>query len=352
MRENFGEKLIAYNEDIKEHNKDFSSGKETKEKAIERRDSLLKQESGKYYGNEEEKLKNEEYIYRLQKEKLEKLKKFKKFLESTRKEGGFSFGLRENKNPKVRKVSFKNDKFFVGNEKVSLSEIMTDKEWGIEYTFDESVNIHDIRKYYLDEIKSTLGESLDKQIISQETANGLIDTGKKSAYLKIEENMNTQSKQEGIVAEKMVKNFLKKLSIDNSSLFEIIDSDVYQDVEQKIDFIIHTKGDNKKNRGVGVSENEKLIGIQFTINESATKHKEDQINKVKKNRMDRSLDDIILITMPKSKASELYKTWLENKKSGGPDKLWDKETKETLFKNIMNNILPQSQIDDFCIKNF
>ena len=67
--------------------------------------------------------------------------------------------------------------------------------------------------------------------------------------------MEFGSEQQGIIAEKMVKNFLKKLSMDTDADFEIIDADVYQDVEQKVDFIIHRKNKDK-NKGAKVQESE------------------------------------------------------------------------------------------------
>lgn len=296
-------------------------------------------------------------IYNLQRQKLEKLKKFKKFLEQTRFGNGF---VHKVMNPELAKtiptISFSDGKFECNSpdgkkKEISLSEIMTDGEWGLQYTFDESVNIHDIRKYYLEQLKSDLREKLDKQIIISETSNTYVDTLKQKAYKSIEERLGQESEQGGVIAEKMVKNFLKKLVIETNADFEIIDADVYQDVEQKVDFIIHKK-DTLKNRGAQVEESETArdIGIQFTINTEKSEQKERQISSAKKHLRD--MDDIVLVTLPVEQATNLYRQWNKQKQSGGPEKSWSNETKEKIFRGVMKDVFSEEEINEFCEKNF
>jgi hypothetical protein len=240
-----------------------------------------------------------------------------------------------------------------GNKQpVDLSEIMTDIEWDVSYDFDSSVNIHDIRAYYLEKLKGNLREKLDQQIIISETNNTRTDTMKKDAYRHIEKRMKEGSEQQGVIAEKMVKNFLKKISIDGKADFEIFDADVYQDVEQKIDFVIRRRAVGK-NRGVEVKESDSVqdVGIQFTTALGKVEQKQKQLEKSRKN-LGQDIDDIKLVTLPAHQASLLYKQWLQSKKPGGPEKSWSKEVQESIFRGVMEQILSEGEIEEFCMKYF
>lgn len=300
-------------------------------------------------------------IYKLQKNKLEKLNKFKDFLERTRGvEGTFVHPEIKSNAPVVS--SDGQGGFSVRSLDgqvlpITLAEIMTDGEWDVEYSFDTSVNIHDLRKYYLEQLKGELREKLDQQIIASETANTRTDTFKQNAYRAIGERIEWGSEQGGVIAEKMVKNFLKKLAIDTDADFEVVDADVHQDVEQKIDFIIHRKN-NEKNRGARIEESDmvqeivfKDIGIQFTMNTEKTEYKERQIHKAKKN-LGNDIDDIVLVTLPVEQVSSLYKQWSHKKRPGGPEKSWTPETQEKIFRGVMNKVLSPEEIEEFCTKNF
>jgi len=352
MRPNFEKNLNKYNEAIKDSFKDLS--KEGKVVSGQKKDEITESLAFESHTNKDAEMK----IFAIQKQKLEKLNKFKKFLEKTRSsDGGFEH---VNSNLEIEyfgEVYQKDGEFFVARkdgsrQSVELSEIMTDSEWGIEYAFDTSVNIHDVRAYYLQSLKSDLREKLDTQIVISEKNNSRVDTLKQNAYGEIEKRLGQENTQEGIVAEKMVKNFLKKLSIDTDVDFEIVDADVYQDVEQKIDFVIHRKS-AQKNRGAKIRESEHAadIGIQFTTALGKVEQKERQIEKSKRN-LDKNIDDIVLVTLPSYQASRLYKDWLKDKKPGGPDKQWSTEIKETLFRGIMDKVLSQEEITAFCQENF
>jgi len=349
MRENFEQNLNTYTETIKESLKDLS--KEGKIKSEEIRTEVIEQASASTHTTPEA----EATIYSIQKSKLEKLNKFKKFLGKTRSEdGGF---VHPEQQPSLSKVSAdKEGNFFITTasgalQKTTLGEIMTDYEWGIEYSFDPSVDIHDIRKYTLEKLKSELRDKLDTQIITSELANTRADTFKQNAYQKIAERSVVESEQQGVIAEKMVKNFLKKLAIDTNADFEIIEADAYQDVEQKIDFIVHRKTAGHV-RGAKVEESETAtdIGVQFTTAIGKTEHKEHQITQSKKRLTD--VDDLVLVTMPAHDASFLYNMWKKQKTSGGPEKMWSTEIQESVFRGVMDKVLTKEEIDQFCTKHF
>lgn len=351
MKMSFENSLKKYTENIKEFGRDMT--KEGRLKAEEEQQKITASTAETEHTN----IEAESEIYKIQKSKLEKLNKFKKWLEKTRDVSSGNFV-----HPEMKKnlpiVSVNTEGVFLmktvdGKKKqITIGEIMTDHEWNIDYTFDRSVNIHDIRTYYLNQLKDDLREKLDKQIIISEKNFTQGDSFKQQAYIAIEKRLESGNEQQGIIAEKMVKNFLKKLSIDTNADFEVIDADVYQDVEQKIDFIIHHKN-KEKNKGAKIEESDQLtvptfedIGIQFTINTNATDHKNKQINNSK--RKLQGIDDIVLVTLPAHQASKLYTDWKKDPQSGGPEKNWSKETQEAVFRGVMSKIMNQQEIDEFC----
>jgi hypothetical protein len=344
MKESFGEHLRRYTETIAETNKDFS--KEGKAAAEQARAAAVEETATQSHTTPEAEIE----IYKIQKAKLDKLSRFKKFLEKTRSGQGFIHPEMQQNMPVVS--SDKEGNFILKDmsgktQAITIGEILTDYEWGAQYAFDSSVNIHDIREYQLEKLKAELREKLDTQIIISETANTRGDTFKQNAYREIEKRMEGNLEQQGVIAEKMVKNFLKKLAIDTNADFEIIDADVYQDVEQKVDFIIH-RTHVGRTRGAQVSESDSAedIGIQFTTALGKQDQKEQQIAKSRKHLQ--GIDDLVLVTLPAHDASRLYTLWKKDKASGGPEKLWSSDIQETIFRGVMKNILTEEEIDAFC----
>lgn len=355
MKMNFENNLKKYTENIKEFGRDMT--KEGRLKAEEEKQKITTFVAEAAHTNAEA----ESEIYKIQKSKLEKLSKFKKWLEKTRDISSGNFV-----HPEIQKnlpvVSVDSEGNFTmksinrQNKSITIGEIMTDHEWSIDYTFDKSVNIHDIRTYYLNQLKDDLREKLDKQIIISETSFTRGDAFQQEAYKELGKTLESGNEQQGVIAEKMVKNFLKKLSLDTNADFEVLDANAYQDVHQKIDFIIHRKN-KEKNQGAKVEESDKIIvptfediGVQFTINTNKTAQKENQVEKSKKHFKD--VDDLVLVTLPANDASKLYKDWKKNPQSGGPEKMWDKQIQETVFRGVMAKIMNQQEIDDFCVVNF
>ncbi len=125
----------------------------------------------------------------------------------------------------------------------------------------------------------------------------------------------------------MVKTFLKKVAIDTGVDVEVLDADVYQDVEQKIDFIIRRRAHR---RLAHVEETHREdIGVQFTTRTDAEmfKHKGAQLSKARE-RADSEVEDIVLVSVPFRDATAVYRTWEKTKSLGGPDHLWSGQKKK------------------------
>lgn len=349
MRENFKEILNEYNT----HAKDAATKISKEERVfLQEEAGNLIEKSSKKRGNSAE---VQAEILNIQKSKQNIMRKMHKQFRKLD-NGGVIESLE-----KTRIVSFdKNSgKFYYSNSKdtiifLDISDILTDGEWGITYGFDNSVPKSVQKKYILSEAKREIANKLDEQIILDESTSPTTDTFKQKAYLEIKKSKANQDKFEGFLAEKMIKGLLAKLSIEGAD-FEIEEADVYQDVEQKIDFLIRRKNHN---RAVGVTEDDKIIGVQFTLNKAKEDFKKKQVERAKrslrgksKRKHEREVDDIMLVVMPVEKLSSTYRKWAEDKKPGGPENLWDINMKYQILKGVLNGLVDEEEIRKLLYKD-
>jgi hypothetical protein len=260
--------------------------------------------------------------------------------------------------PDLRDVVADGDRFACRMEDgkrrhLTLGELMTDGDWGVRYALDPKTVPRNIRKRYaIEDAKRELQDRLDTQIAIQESRSTRTHEFKQKAYEAILEKRTegTDMLQSGLVAERMVKNLLKKISIDLGADFKIVDVDVYQDVENKIDFVVRR---TQAERGVDVQADDAHVGIQFTINPTrhAQHHKEKQIAKAKQNLQpgDR-VKDIVLVAIPLDDVLERYGAWKKRRTPGGPDALWDAETKRKILRGVLHGFIPDEEIERTCGK--
>ena len=281
-------------------------------------------------------------IYGYQKEKRAIIQKLKKHLR--RVDNG------QETQEAGQRVSYTGGRLFLPDNKardISVSELMTDGEWGVDYVLDATVPTRIKKRYLVERAKRRLRDLLDWQIFVDELSSEATDPGKHHAY---EELMKTRENRDegaaGHIAEKMVRNFLRKLAMDHELEYEVIPGDVYQDVHQKIDFIIQKKS---RVRYAKVSEGKTAVGIQFTINPSPFTRfqKRKQIGIAAKiARGEEIVDDILLVQMPLTDIRKMYDTWKRaGSPPGGPDKLWDDKTKEIVFRGVMDQFLSPEEIE-------
>lgn len=264
--------------------------------------------------------------------------------------------ISENKNGK--EVSF--DKYkkafrIKGENEVLMGEIISARRFGSEVFLSEDLEKFGdgkkIRKIMLEKkVSDFLYGKLNKELaknLSEEIKNQ--DLLKAKAYEKIAERSGVENKQAGVMAEQMIIGVLEGLSIDRSDLgFDVLEANAYQDVNNKIDFIIETK---KAKRGVGVNregENTqefkgKSIGIQFTINSSKAEHKADQIAKAKERGLE--VDDIIYVQLDSRILHEAVLKWEKaGKPISGPWKFLSPEVRILTLINLFKDILSEEQI--------
>ncbi len=237
------------------------------------------------------------------------------------------------------------------NEKekmASFGELMTDMDWGVNYNIDQTAPRLMIKKYLVEGAKQELRELLDLQIIRSEVGGDITPEPRKLVYRTVEgERASGVAKERrGLISEIIVKNFLKKLSLDKNLPFEIHEADIFQDVEQKIDFIIHRK---EKLRGVNVETDEKAqdIGIQFSINRQAAGYKKHQIQKSRQQlrELGEYIQDIALVIFPLNITRSLRQQWEETgRPAGGPSKFLNRKTAEILFVKLLRDLFTPEEI--------
>ncbi len=237
-----------------------------------------------------------------------------------------------------------------GEQEITLGELLTDIEWGLNYYLDPNTVPRLIRKkYFIEQAKHEIMDLLDRQIMTNESQRESVDELKKEGYIKMIAQENQE--QSGKYAERMVKNLLKKIAIDQDLDIEISDADAYQDMELKIDFIIKRK---MAARGVNVETNdEDRIGIQFTSTDAPeiVHKKERQIRQAKKKLgREEKIQDIALVSIPLRQIQAMVQDWKRDKLPGGPDKLWNTATRAEIFGKVMKNFLAGEEIDQYVAK--
>lgn len=253
----------------------------------------------------------------------------------------------------ARAVSYDKYKksFSVGGETVSMGTIIAARRMGMEVMLPEELNSSGDGK----KLRRIMAEKTAEDAVAADLNKKLAailagatkdrDMLKSAAYEKIAERSGTVSEQLGVKAEEIVTGMLEAVAIDRPDLgLSILPANAYQDVEEKIDFIIATKQKRKK---VGVDESdlpadEKHIGIQFTTNTSAAAHKQDQIDKAKTRGVD--VDDILYVAIDSGILARALSGWKKTKSIKGPWNYLPKAVRETAIAELFKSILTEEQV--------
>jgi len=211
---------------------------------------------------------------------------------------------------------------------------------------DESVDYRFAKRFFVEQAKRALYDVLDEQVALTEAKSDVNKgSGKDAAYEAIlRRQEHVEKDPNGILAERMTKSFLLKLSYDHDVPFDVEHADPEMDVEDKIDFILNIRGHN---RGVDAD-----VGVQFTTStsEATIRNKKQQIDQVNKRlhvEKEASVQDVVLVVIPLHETGEIFDRWNESKKSGGPDALWSIETKRLIFESVLQkleHLVPRSEI--------
>ncbi len=243
-----------------------------------------------------------------------------------------------------------------GEEGLTIGAIVAARHMGIDVNLpdelDQSGDGKKLRKVLAQKIsEDRISDSINRElgtVLAEKTK--MRDALKSEAYQKIADRAGIKSEQLGVQAEQIMMGALEAIAIDHSDLgLSITPGNAYQDVEEKIDFIISTK---TKKRGVEVEKSEakhetlfdeKHIGIQFTINSSKQEHKADQIKKAKARGVD--VDDILYVAVDMKILSQAISDWKKaNKPIKGPWGFLPEQVRKTAISNFFDSILTPDQI--------
>jgi hypothetical protein len=137
---------------------------------------------------------------------------------------------------------------FIDDESVTLGQIIASRH------FDDNFKIGDttaktfegkklLQTYTEYRTRDTLTENLNKDlatVLAEKTKRE--DMFKSKAYEAIAKREGNNSEQLGVIAEKMMQGIAEMISLDRPDLhLEIRPANAFQDVEEKIDFIISTR---------------------------------------------------------------------------------------------------------------
>lgn len=332
MRESFKQVVTAYNDHIRESSSDLS--KEGRRITAQKTDSLT-EDAALVRRNQKE---TQEKIFGLQNEKHTLMQKLHKWFRAIETKRNIELG------PGVRLVTQEdNQLYFIekNGEKspINRAEILSDGDWGIQYGFDTSVDTRLQKEYILTDTKRKIQKKLNEQIMLDEIESRSTGEGVKKAYQEVYKKRDTPERQSGLLAEKMIKGLLSQYA-HNGAPFSIVDADIYQDVTQKIDFIVKVK---THTRGIEAQSDEKTVGIQFTLNPNKQEKKLEQLQSAKAYTKG-VVDDMMLVVLPLSDIQSIYDTWQEKKTPGGPEGLWDTNTKQKILQGILQNLVSEDEI--------
>ena len=242
--------------------------------------------------------------------------------------------------------------FLIDGERTTIGEIVASRHFGASLSLPskgssfEEKRLHQM--YIEHHVRDTLTSEANKalaEVLAKE--NEKKDHFISQAYSKIADREGAESEQLGVIAEKLMIGVAETIAIDRPDLHLVIRSaNAYQDVAEKIDFIISTK---TKKRGVGVDTkegeyDEKNFGIQFTLNTSKKEFKEDQIAKAKARGLD--VDDILLVYVEQDMLAKAIRGWKEKGSSHkGPWSELHKDTQHKTLRTLFEGILSEEEIE-------
>ncbi|HSI21029.1 MAG TPA: hypothetical protein VLA04_05025 [Verrucomicrobiae bacterium] len=238
-----------------------------------------------------------------------------------------------------------------GEELLTEGEILANMEWGFRYALGSDAPRSIRKRYIIEDSKQQLRQCLDQQIHLDEQSSARVDRLKKKAYRNLMEDREKSQEPPGVIAEKVIATFFNRLQHDSKLKFSFEQGDIYQDVTQKIDFII------KKNAHIrGVHTEEEVddtlpmaSGIQFTLKQDADdlSHKQGQIDySLREGGAKNEVSDIMLVSLSPKAQKGLFNAYnqFKEQKTHSVDRFIPKHIQEELFTHLLKGIFSPQQI--------
>lgn len=241
-----------------------------------------------------------------------------------------------------------------GQTELHLTEgdLLTNGEWGIEYSLDPVHVPPRVREaYVVEHAKRKVRELVDRQILTLENARAPKTSESSGWKGNVWQRLAKANAEQapGRIAERMVRTYLKKAAIDFHLPYTILESDLYQDCLDKIDFIVHVT-DTGHTRGVDVQEGEKKerdIVVQFTMNTAKVedeKRREIQSAPLRERLQAQGVDDAIVVRVPMGRVSDDYGRWSDTNHALGPTAYWTNRERHEVLTAVLQNILDDEEL--------
>lgn len=269
-------------------------------------------------------------------------------------ESGAGWGSVEARN-RIRLFYDEKDKIYYvtdggGNKKeLGLGDILADYAWGLGYDVDASVpeKIRRLvrRRIAVNEARRDIENIFDKELGAvYGIPSGVGSMGEKE----LEEVYFIKDKSghiEGLLAEKIAREFLTRLSINNSRLDFVVErANAVEDTQLKYDFKIRRR---LGLRGVALEdinlsrdkwvEEKRRVGLQWTLGHGKGKKKqiEEAIRTAESLTnpfIKRKVDDIVLVKIPFKGFIDCFDKWIQSgKQAGGPEQHLTHDIKEAII---------------------
>ncbi|MDA0207961.1 MAG: hypothetical protein O3B64_00940 [bacterium] len=253
------------------------------------------------------------------------------------------------------------DGAFIGSDgeqsfDLTLGELLTDASWGIDYDLDmDSVPSDIAKQYILSRAKRMLRELLNRQLVLIELDVNNDDQQKKSFSAVGERQKQGReliAQDQGFIAEEMILNLIKKLVIDHDLPVEIEEVDVYDDVVNKVDYVIR-RTDRKRGVEIDVIDEEspERIGVQFTLmfrKASMVGKRKTVLQALRRGMVGelQDLQDIAVVNVHPAYIKRSVNTWKKTRKPGGPDNCLEVAAKVDLVQKMLKDLFSENEIDE------
>lgn len=218
---------------------------------------------------------------------------------------------------------------------LSFGDIVSDLDWGHFYFFQKGTinrNLH--KKYLVECAKKEIMELLNYQILESEISNKKTGPKRRLTYIRVKKYLKSNGyNKSGLVYEKMLISILKKIENDYFTDFEVVKTDVYEDVNNKIDFILKCKSSGAN------------VGIQFSTTrtseqQSRKRNQVDSVNRDTDRLKNTKVDYVMTIFIEKELFEKAYDKWIEaGRPVGGPIYHLTKEDLNAILKKALEKLV-------------
>lgn len=272
--------------------------------------------------------------------------------------GGEVTGFTTEQGTHPRTVIFRDGNLYLLGKRGSLGQQITEGDlavaplWGMQYRLGDDVP-DDIRTGYVESsFHAAMNEYTDRQIIEEKaTCVQHRDTQTGDAYRRIRDEIMREGKEtayRGLLAERMVKSMFIRMCTDYELPFTFKDVSIEEDVEGKIDFVIHIK---EHARGVH-TEAVGDVGVQFTTSDShgVEARKKRQLRHAAEHDVVNGVhlvEDRVLVQIPMAHVDDTVEAWQRKKKDvgGSPDMLWSTQLQHDIFCKVLAELPAHLEVD-------